>query len=184
MEILLSTLESMASGYRTETIRRLFIMNNRRHVVQILRECDFHLLYPPMHVTILEQHLRMAKEAYISESWSKAEHFLKEEENQYEIFRNGDLTKSGRQHLKQRCSGFNHAFEEQVHTQRQFSIPDRQLRDEVKETAIRIIVPQYKAMVDKYGNVPFSTKVDTKYLKHSPEIIEKRLRSLYDDDKT
>ena len=47
------------------------------------------------------------------------------------------------------CQGFNAAFEELYSTQKQFSVPDSDLRSQLRNINVEQVVPKYLAFLEK-----------------------------------
>ena len=72
--------------------------------------------------------------------------------------------------IKARFSGFNKALERLFHAQKMYSVPNNNLREELRELAKSMVVPQYEAFVERYRDVPFTTN-RSKYEQYTVETL-------------
>jgi hypothetical protein len=82
--------------------------------------------------------------------------------------------------IKNRFAGFNKALEKLFHTQKLYTIPNNNLRSEMREIAKSIVVPLYKGFLARYAEVPF-TKNRSKYEQYTVETLVQMLDALFTD---
>lgn len=81
--------------------------------------------------------------------------------------------------VKAKFAAFNKAMEEIYTHQRGFSVPDRGLREKLREEAKTTLLPSYTAFYDKFKGIQFSKKHMEQYLRFSPETVAKMVEELY-----
>ncbi len=82
--------------------------------------------------------------------------------------------------IKSRFAGFNKALEKLFHTQKLYTIPNNNLRNEVREIGKSIVVPLYKSFLARYAEVPF-TKNRSKYEQYTVETLLQMLDAFFTD---
>lgn len=86
-----------------------------------------------------------------------------------------------REFVKARMMAFNGAFEETYYKHCQWSISDVQLREDVKNSVIQLIVPAYHNFVQNYGSVLQGAGGAHRVIKYSPNMLEHLLGDLFQD---
>jgi exocyst complex protein 7 len=82
--------------------------------------------------------------------------------------------------LKERFKDFNLAYEELYMTQTTWKVVEPQLREKLKITILKNLVPAYRLYVVRYGGQLKELKNFTEYLKYSPEDLEKQILDLFE----
>lgn len=82
--------------------------------------------------------------------------------------------------LKERLKGFSLTFEELYMRQIQWTVPDNELREAVRLQAQEIILPAYRAFLKRYSGLIEGKQSVSKYLKYSPDDLERMLNELFE----
>jgi len=89
--------------------------------------------------------------------------------------------KTARKSIKHRFASFNAAFEDLYHTQRHFSIPDSDLRSQLRNDNVELIMTSYKLLYNTMCGLDFSTN-SAKYTKYTPTVLEAMLNKFFDEE--
>jgi hypothetical protein len=110
-------------------------------------------------------------------SWNQTIEFLQEPLSSKAV----QLHTSDYKHIKANFSGFNKALEKLYHAQKLYTIPNNNLRSELRELAKSIVVPLYKSFLARYAEVPFS-KNRSKYEQYTSETLVQMLDAFFQLD--
>lgn len=84
-----------------------------------------------------------------------------------------------RQMIKDKFAGFNKEFELLYNTQKNWAVPDLELREELVRENCRLIVPPYALFYDKYVQMDFTKNVH-KYIKYTPDHVAQLISKFFD----
>ncbi len=93
-----------------------------------------------------------------------------------------NLTKSQRNAVKKKFTGFNREFYDQYMSQRAYSIPDPNLKSEMQQKNINIISQKYGEFWRRYKPVEFSHNNKSKHMKYDVSQVEKMLHAFFDGE--
>lgn len=88
--------------------------------------------------------------------------------------------KAARKAIKQKFAFFNQHFDELYQSQRYFSIPDSDLRSQLRNDNVELIVAAYKLMYDTFKEVDFSNSIG-KYMKYTSITVESMINKFFDE---
>jgi hypothetical protein len=91
----------------------------------------------------------------------------------------GKITFESGRILKQRFESFNKDFEDFLAACNTLSIPDTEIRDQIRDKIIKFFVPKWKEFFDVYSIIQFSKKHQEQYTRLSPQLIESKIRELF-----
>ncbi len=108
-------------------------------------------------------------------SWDQAIEFLQESPGAKQQIHTSDY-----KHIKARFSGFNKALEKFFHAQKLYTIPNNNLRSELRELAKSIVVPLYKSFLARFEGVPFSQN-RSKYEQYTSDTLVQMLDAFFNE---
>lgn len=81
--------------------------------------------------------------------------------------------------IKERFKSFNIQFEELHSKQSQWTIPDQELRDELRLAVAEILLPAYMSFISRFGNLVQRSKNPHKYIKYTQEELDQLLGQFF-----
>ncbi|XP_062508793.1 exocyst complex component 7-like [Corticium candelabrum] len=182
-------LELKSKGYEVPALSCVFMLNNYHYIHKSLTRNDTFLSTLEEESPDVEDHylaLIAEQRRGYQKCWSKVLHHILEV-NKPQSGAQTDKIKSGeklssrqRQAIKDKFRGFNTDFEELHLIQKHYAIPDERLRDSIRQDNVDFLVPHYTTFYDRYASAPF-TKNPDKYLKYTPEDVERTLKVSFFD---
>ncbi|KAG8235569.1 hypothetical protein J437_LFUL013119 [Ladona fulva] len=163
-------------------LRAIFRLNNSHYVSTALARSGLLSVVSLAQPDCQQSYLDMIKEnkRLYTQSWNRLLSYIcGADDVPAAVVQAGKLRDKDRSLVKEKFAGFNKEIEEIVKTQRGYSIPAVELREEVKKDNRELIVPKYKAFFEKYSNIPF-TKNPEKYVKYTPEQVADLINQLFD----
>ncbi|KAL1217591.1 Exocyst complex component EXO70B1 [Cardamine amara subsp. amara] len=151
MELLESNLEVKSKVYKDPALCSVFLMNNGRYIVQKVKDGDLGLL--------------------LGEDWIR-KHNAKVDNTAAGM--NG-LGKTMKEKLKQ----FNMQFDEICKAHSTWVVFDEQLREELKISLGRLLLPAYGNFIGRFQNLGDIGKNADRYIKYGVEDIEARINELF-----
>ncbi|OMO67662.1 Exocyst complex protein Exo70 [Corchorus capsularis] len=141
--VMLCKLDGKAALYKDVSLSYLFLANNLQYVVGKVRQSYLKFLLGDEWVTRHEKKVKQYAANYERMGWSKVIASLPE----------NPTAEIPLDRVKDHFRKFNLAFEEAYTKQTSWVIPDPKLRDDVKISLARRIVPLYKEFFEMYGGV-------------------------------
>ncbi|KAK9022350.1 hypothetical protein V6N11_002623 [Hibiscus sabdariffa] len=141
--LMLCKLDGKAAMYKDVSLSYLFLANNLQYVVGKVRQSNLKILLGDEWVTKQELKVKQYASNYVRMGWSKVLMALPENPTA-EI--PVDIVKD---HFRK----FNSGFEEAYTKQTSWVVPDPGLRDDIKISLARRIVPIYKELYETYGGM-------------------------------
>ncbi|XP_050367652.1 exocyst complex component EXO70B1 [Argentina anserina] len=171
MELLESNLEAKSKIYRDSALCYVFMMNNGRYIVQKIKDSELGSLLGDDWIRKHSAKVRQYQVNYQRSSWNKVVGVLKLE--------SGSLAPNvAVKSMKEKLKLFNIYFDEICKNQTNWVIFDELLRDELRTSLTKILLPAYQSFVGRFQNVPEIGRHD-KYIKYDPEDIEARINGLF-----
>jgi hypothetical protein len=134
-----------------------------------------------------ERLVHQSMKQYRTYSWERVVSGALEVSDMSELYRHYANTsvassahKSARKAIKAKFALFNQAFEEMYNTQRHFSIPDAELRSQLRNDNVELVLQSYKQLYNTFAQVDFSTN-PAKYTKYTPAVLEQMLGKFFDE---
>ncbi|XP_027335853.1 exocyst complex component EXO70B1-like [Abrus precatorius] len=171
MDILERNLEAKSKIYKDPALCSVFMMNNGRYIVQKAKDSELGTLLGDDWIRKHTGKVRQCHVSYQRSSWNKLLGFLKVENN-------GSMSMAAKP-MKEKLKLFNHHFEEICRVQSQWLVFDEQLREEIRISLEKILLPAYASFIGRFHNVPELGKHADKYVKFGMEDIEARLNDLF-----
>ncbi|XP_057782772.1 exocyst complex component EXO70H1-like [Salvia miltiorrhiza] len=169
--VLLCKLDGKAVMYNDVALSYLFLANNLNYVVSKVRNSKLGLLMGPEWIS--ENRLKVSKYLgnYERMGWSKVISSLPED----------PMAEISPEQVTDRFERFNAAFEEAYKKQTSWVIPDPKLRDNVKISLAKRVVPAYRIFYNKHRDNyarRFRFGVET-IVKYAPEDLNNYLSDLF-----
>ncbi|CAG9791728.1 unnamed protein product [Diatraea saccharalis] len=170
------TLRNKSEQY-PDALKAIFLLNNTHYLLQGLQRSgllDVLSLAEPDCEANYRNLINEHKNAYL-QSWNKLLAHTVLEEPLPPKLRDRD-----RQMLKDKFTAFNREWEELSRLQRGYSVPDAEVREQLKRANKRALLPPYAALCERAAAAPFSKNPD-KYIKYTPVQIAAQLDGYFDE---
>ncbi|XP_022728676.1 exocyst complex component EXO70H1-like, partial [Durio zibethinus] len=168
--VMLCKLDGKATMYKDVALSYLFLANNLQYVVGKVRQSNLKFLLGDDWVTRHELNVKKYTSNYERMGWSKVLASLPE----------NPTAEIPVDQVKDHFRKFNFAFEEAYMKQTSWVIPDPRLRDDVKISLARRIVPIYKDFYERYGGVQMRKEMWVESLvRHTPNDLGNYLSDLF-----
>ncbi|KAK8550984.1 hypothetical protein V6N12_039659 [Hibiscus sabdariffa] len=141
--LMLCKLDGKAAMYKDVSLSYLFLANNLQYVVGKIQQSNLKILLGDEWVTKHELKVKKYASNYVRMGWSKVIVSLPENPR-------GEIPVD---QVKDHFRKFNSAFEEAYTKQTSWVVPDPGLREEIKISLARRIVPIYKELYETYGGM-------------------------------
>jgi hypothetical protein len=120
------------------------------------------------------------KETYFAKSWDQLLTFLDDPVERLEKQRGSKLlTRESGRVLKAKFEGFNNLLTQLHVVFCQCSVPDQGLRAQLVDEAASKVGPKFSRFYAQFSIVQFSKKNQAKYLRYTPDDVERLLRDAY-----
>ncbi|GMI92058.1 exocyst subunit exo70 family protein H7 [Hibiscus trionum] len=141
--LMLCKLDGKAAKYKDVSLSYLFLANNLHYVVGKVRQSNLKILLGDEWVTKHELKVKQYASNYVKMGWSKVLVSLPE----------NPTAEIPVDQVKDHFRKFNSAFEETYTKQISWVVPDPGLRNDIKISLARRIVPIYKEFYETYGGM-------------------------------
>ncbi|KAE8670462.1 60S ribosomal protein L35-like [Hibiscus syriacus] len=141
--VMLCKLDSKAAMYKDAALSYLFLANNLQYVIGKARQSNLNFLLGDDWVIKHEKKVKQYASNYERIGWSKVLASLPE----------NPTAEISMDHVNDHFRRFNSSFEEAYMKQCSWIVPDPKLRDYIKISMARRIVPIYKEFYEIYGEV-------------------------------
>ncbi|KAK2973113.1 hypothetical protein RJ640_027085 [Escallonia rubra] len=186
MQALKTNLEGKSKQYKDYSLTELFLMNNIHYIVRSVRRSEAKDLlgddWVQIHRRIVQQHANQYKRL----SWSKilqclSVQGLSSSGGSGSFGGDGGSTSGvSRALIKDRFKTFNIQFEELHQRQSQWAVPDSELRESLRLAVAEVLLPAYRSFVKRFGPLIESGKNPQKYIRFSPEDLERMLAEFFE----
>lgn len=174
IELLDTNLETKSGLYKDPSLRYIFLMNNNRYILQIVKDSkEMKQLMGDNWCRRKSSDVRNYHKSYQRETWTKLLQWLTQEGVQVH-------GKPSRKVLKDRFKNFNSMFDDIHKTQSAWVISDEQLLSEIRVSITAVISPAYRSFVGRYKAQFDGGKSIDKYIKYQPEDIESMIETLFE----
>lgn len=171
MELLESNLEAKSKVYKDPALCSVFMMNNGRYIVHKVTDSELGLLLGEEWIRKHTAKVRQHQANYQRSSWNKVLGVLKLD--------NGSLAPNAAARLKEKLKLFNQYFEEICKSQSTWVIFDEQLREDVRISVTKHLLPPYESFIGGCQNVPEIGRSVERHIKYGSEDIEARINNLF-----
>ncbi|XP_058787798.1 exocyst complex component EXO70B1-like [Vicia villosa] len=166
MDLLERNLDAKSKLYKDPALCSVFMMNNGRYIVQKTKDSELGTLLGDDWIRKHSTKVRQCHMNYQRSSWNKLLGFLKVE------------TMAAKP-MKEKLKMFNLHFEEICRVQSQWFVFDEQLREELRISVEKLLLPAYGSFIGRFQIIPEFAKNGDKYIKFGMEDIEARLNNLF-----
>ncbi|CAN8259413.1 unnamed protein product [Cochlearia groenlandica] len=163
-------LEEKSHHYKDASLAHIFIMNNIHYIVQKVKGSpELREMIGDHYLRKLTGIFRHAATNYQRATWVRVLNSLRDEG----LHVSGSFSKGvSRSALRDRFKSFNAMLEEVHRTQSTWSVPDAQLREELRISLSEHLIPAYRSFIGRFrGNIE-SGRHPENFLKYSVEDIE------------
>ena len=171
-----SNIEEKSKLYEDTGIQYIFLTNNLHYMVQRVKDSDLRGLLGDEWVRRHRGQIRQYARSYLRASWTKVIQCLKDEGTGY----HGSSGSASKLALKERFKNFNFAFEENCRMQMGWKVPDSQLREELRISISEMVIPAYRSFMGRPGNQLEGGRHAAKYMKYTPEDLERHFSDLFE----
>lgn len=163
-------LEEKSKHYRDTSLAHIFIMNNIHYIVQkVKRSPELREMIGDHYLRKLTGIFRHAATNYQRATWVRVLNSLRDEGLHVSGSFSSGVSRSA---LRERFKAFNTMFEEVHRTQSTWSVPDAQLREELRISLSEHLIPAYRSFLGRFRGHIESGRHPENYLKYSVEDIE------------
>ncbi|KAJ3687826.1 hypothetical protein LUZ61_016990 [Rhynchospora tenuis] len=183
MQALQTNLDAKSKQYKDQALTHLFLMNNIHYMVRSVRRSEAKDLlgddWIQRHRRIVQQNANQ----YRRVAWAKVLQCISAQ----------GLTSSGgtgvgesgsggasRALIKDRFRSFNIQIEELYQRQCQWTVPDPELRESLRLAVAEVLLPAYRSFIKRFGPLVENSKNPQKYIKYTPEDLEKMLGEFFE----
>ncbi|XP_032829572.2 exocyst complex component 7 isoform X1 [Petromyzon marinus] len=166
--------------YEDPALGCIFLLNNYNYTLKALQRSELLQL-----VEVTQPNLERTYEELIDSqlqsyrrSWMKVLESISDR-NMPVLTPGTKLKDKERQVIKDRFKGFNEGLEELCRVQKCWAVPERELRERLRQEGKKMLLNSYRVFVDRYGSVPF-TKNPGKYVRFRSEQVAEMIDRLFD----
>ncbi|XP_012568456.1 exocyst complex component EXO70B1-like [Cicer arietinum] len=173
MKVLDTNLEAKAKVFNDSALSCVFLMNSSSYILQKIKNSELGDILADDTIQKHQAKFRHNYEQYQMSSWNKVTEFLKIDNN--EIVPSDMVEKS----MKEKLESFNLLFEEICRVQSTWFVLDEQLREDIRISIERNLLPAYGNFIGRFQSVMELGKNTDKYIKYATNDIEARLNDLF-----
>lgn len=176
--VLQFNLENKSKLYKDSALAHLFIMNNVHYIVQKIKGSpELREVIGDCYLKRLTGKFRQSATSYQRATWVRILSCLREEG----IHVSGGFTSGvSKAALRERFKAFNSAFEEAHRTQSTWTVPDPQLREELRISISEKLLPAYRSFLGRFRHHLESGRHSDIYIKYSVEDLESAMLDFFE----
>ncbi|KAJ0264025.1 Exocyst subunit Exo70 family protein [Hirschfeldia incana] len=164
-------LEEKSHHYRDASLAHIFIMNNIHYIVQKVKGSpELREMIGDHYLRKLTGIFRHAATNYQRSTWVRVLNSLRDEGLHVTGSFSSGVSRSA---LRERFKAFNAMFEDVHRSQSTWSVPDAQLREELRISLSEHLIPAYRSFLGRFRGHIESGRHPENYLKYSVEDIER-----------
>ncbi|CAL4896809.1 unnamed protein product [Urochloa decumbens] len=181
MQNLQSNLNEKSKQYKDPALSHIFLMNNLHCMVLSIRRSQAKDIlgddWIQRHRKIVQQNANQYKRV----AWASILQTLSVRGTGGTGSSPSDVSSTGvsRSMIKERFKSFNMQFEELHAKQSQWTVPDQELRDNLRLAIAEVLLPAYRSFINRFGSLIQRGKNPHKYIKHSPEALDQLLGQFF-----
>ncbi|CAH2054367.1 unnamed protein product [Thlaspi arvense] len=176
--VLLCKIDRKANYYKDCSVQYLFLTNNLHHVVSRARSSNLKQLLGDDWVNKHFAKMKQFADSYKRLAWGPVVASLPEN-------RTAEMSP---EEVKERFENFSECFERAIDKQRACAVPDAELREEIKLSIARKLVPVYREFYNTRRSIILAGAGGARNLssvvRFTPEEIENRLSNLFSGEGT
>ncbi|RCV36142.1 hypothetical protein SETIT_7G295900v2 [Setaria italica] len=179
MQALQNNLNGKSKQYKDPALSHIFLMNNLHCMVMSVRRSQSKDIlggdWIQRHRKIVQQNANQYKRV----AWART--LSVQATGGIGSSAPSDVSSSGvsRSMIKERFNSFNMQFEELHAKQSQWTIPDHELRDNLRLAIAEVLLPAYRSFINRFGSLVQRGKNPHKHIKHSPEALDQLLGQFF-----
>uniref|UniRef100_A0A5B7BRQ8 Exocyst subunit Exo70 family protein n=2 Tax=Davidia involucrata TaxID=16924 RepID=A0A5B7BRQ8_DAVIN len=162
--ILEANLDNKSNLYKNGSLKHIFMMNNIHYMVEKVKSSELRTYFGDewirKHIGKFQQHAT----SYERATWSSVLSLLRD-----------DGRNPVKAILREKCKGFAFAFEEVYKSQTGWSIPDPQLREDLRILTSLKVIHAYRTFLGRC-----STSISDKYIKYTADDLENYILDLFE----
>jgi exocyst complex protein 7 len=166
-------LYNRAKSFKDASLQHIFLMNNRHYVAEKVKNSKLQFI---LGEEWRREHTKKFQQLVLNYeriTWNPIHNILNDE--------GSDSNFVSKALLRERLRSFYLAFEEVCRTQTTCSIPDTQLREDLRNSAPLKVIHAYKKFVELHANHVSSKLISSKLIKYSN--LQNRLLHLFEGSK-
>ncbi|CAN6335622.1 unnamed protein product [Urochloa humidicola] len=181
MQTLQNNLNGKSKQYKDPALSHIFLMNNLHCMVLSIRRSEAKDIlgddWIQRHRKIVQQNANRYKRV----AWASILQTLSVQGTGGTGSSPSNVSSAGvsRSMIKERFKSFNMQFEELHAKQSQWTIPDQELRDDLRLAIAEVLLPAYRSFINRFGSLIQRGKNPHKYIKHSPEALDQLLGQFF-----
>lgn len=173
-----SNLGSKSKLYRDDALSHLFIMNNLHYIVGKAKVSpELREMIGDAYLRRLTGLYRQSATSYQRATWVRILYCLRDEGIHVTGGFASGVSKSV---LKERFKNFNLAIEEAYRIQSTWSVPDPQLREELRISIAEKLLPAYRSFLGRFRHYLENNRHSEMYIKYSVEDLESALLDFFE----
>ncbi|KAL6905596.1 hypothetical protein ACP4OV_003197 [Aristida adscensionis] len=183
IQALQKNLDRKSKQYKDSALSCIFLMNNVHYMVGFIRRSEAKDILGD---DWIQKHRRVVLQSanqYKRVAWAKILQTLSiQAAGGTGSSAQSDPSSSGvsRAVIKERFKSFNVQFEELHAKHSQWTISDQELRESLRLAIAELVLPAYRSFITRFGNLIERGKNPHKYIKQSPEELEKLLDEFFE----
>ncbi|CAJ2652691.1 unnamed protein product [Trifolium pratense] len=174
MELLESNLEAKTKIYKDPALFYVFLMNNCMYMVHKTKDKILETILGDAVIQKYTAKIQQHRENYQRISWNKVLDILKLDSNG--SMQPNEVAES----MKQKLKSFNMLFDEICRVHSSWSVIDEQLKEEIRISIKKTLLPAYGNFIGRFRSVPELGKHADKYIKYEADNIEARIEGLFE----
>ncbi|KAD4888005.1 hypothetical protein E3N88_20078 [Mikania micrantha] len=171
MSILECNLEEKSKLYKDEALGHLFMMNNINYMAEKVKTSELRYILGDDWIRKRNWKFQQYAMSYERATWSSILNLLREEG----LSNSGSSGSTSRTLLRDRLQAFYTAFEDIYKCQTGWSIPNDQLRDDVRISMSLKVIQAYRTFVGRHSN-----SISERYIKYTADDLENYILDLFE----
>jgi len=173
MDMLEKKLNGKSKDYRDFALRYFFMMNNRRHLEDLIKRWDLETIFGNDWFQKNQAKFQQDLDLYKKKSWNIVFEFLKLDNNDY-LAPNDDVAS---ELMKDKLKLFNKHFEEMYRVQSNWFVYDKKLKDEIIIAVGNTLLPVYGIFIGRFRDCLGIHA--NQYIRYGMFEIQDRLNNLF-----
>ncbi|XP_023770787.1 exocyst complex component EXO70E2 [Lactuca sativa] len=171
MSILECNLEEKSKLYKDEALGHLFMMNNINYMAEKVKNSELRNVLGDDWIRKRNWKFQQYAMSYERATWSSILNLLREDS----LHNSGSSNSTSKTVLKERLQAFYTAFEDIYKNQTGWSIPNTQLRDDLRISMSLKVIQAYRTFVGRHANT-----ISEKYIKYTADDLENYIMDLFE----
>ncbi|KAI3768517.1 hypothetical protein L2E82_19257 [Cichorium intybus] len=173
MSILECNLEEKSKLYKDEALGHLFMMNNINYMAEKVKSSELRNVLGDDWIRKRNWKFQQYAMSYERATWSSILNLLREDSLHHSG--SGSSNSTSKTVLRERLQAFYTAFEDIYKNQTGWSIPNTQLRDDLRISMSLKVIQAYRTFVGRHANT-----ISEKYIKYTADDLENHILDLFE----